>query len=210
MIGEDEGEEEVGRRDGGVDVVGRVRGEGEDRGEEDVGRLAGGARPEREGGGAEAGAAGGAHRGDEGVPRLRGQLPPRRPPPQHRPPPRCPPGLFPFPPSIFLYSDMRTRDRNRARVSSPSSSSSFLFPVELCGPIDRSHSVALISQADGCVFLAMEFCAGGNLADYIRQHGAICEQVSRNFMRQLGGAPPQPGSENQTPSPCFFDLNEFI
>ncbi|CAA6660518.1 unnamed protein product [Spirodela intermedia] len=43
-----------------------------------------------------------------------------------------------------------------------------------------------VVRADGCMFLATEFCAGGNLADYIRQHGAICEQVSRKFMRQLG------------------------
>ncbi|MQL96982.1 hypothetical protein Taro_029662 [Colocasia esculenta] len=41
-------------------------------------------------------------------------------------------------------------------------------------------------QADGCIFLVLEFCAGGDLANYIRWHGMIPEHVVRKFMRQLG------------------------
>ncbi|XP_047319133.1 serine/threonine-protein kinase ATG1t [Impatiens glandulifera] len=43
-----------------------------------------------------------------------------------------------------------------------------------------------VFKADGCVFLVLEFCAGGNLASYIKLHGRVDEQLARNFMRQLG------------------------
>ncbi|XP_060674992.1 serine/threonine-protein kinase ATG1t [Ziziphus jujuba] len=39
-----------------------------------------------------------------------------------------------------------------------------------------------------CVFLVLEFCAGGNLASYINQHGRVQEQIVRRFMQQLGAA----------------------
>ncbi|KAI8031921.1 Serine/threonine-protein kinase ATG1t [Camellia lanceoleosa] len=43
-----------------------------------------------------------------------------------------------------------------------------------------------VFQAEGCVFLVLEFCAGGDLASYIRLHGSVQEQVARKFMQQLG------------------------
>ncbi|THG04649.1 hypothetical protein TEA_004778 [Camellia sinensis var. sinensis] len=43
-----------------------------------------------------------------------------------------------------------------------------------------------VFQAEGCVFLVLEFCAGGDLASYIRLHGRVQEQVARKFMQQLG------------------------
>ncbi|XP_061353414.1 serine/threonine-protein kinase ATG1t-like [Gastrolobium bilobum] len=41
-------------------------------------------------------------------------------------------------------------------------------------------------QADQCVYLVMEFCAGGNLASYIRCHGRVQQQTAKKFMQQLG------------------------
>ncbi|ONI01894.1 hypothetical protein PRUPE_6G165600 [Prunus persica] len=41
-------------------------------------------------------------------------------------------------------------------------------------------------QNEGCIFLVLEFCNGGNLAAYIRQHGRVQEQIARKFMQQLG------------------------
>ncbi|XP_027330175.1 serine/threonine-protein kinase ATG1t isoform X1 [Abrus precatorius] len=41
-------------------------------------------------------------------------------------------------------------------------------------------------QDDGCVYLVLEFCAGGNLASYIRSHGRVQQQTARKFMQQLG------------------------
>ncbi|KAH7510933.1 hypothetical protein FEM48_ZijujUnG0064100 [Ziziphus jujuba var. spinosa] len=39
-----------------------------------------------------------------------------------------------------------------------------------------------------CIFLVLEFCAGGNLASYINQHGRVQEQIVGRFMQQLGAA----------------------
>ncbi|KAK2391113.1 serine/threonine-protein kinase ATG1t [Trifolium repens] len=41
-------------------------------------------------------------------------------------------------------------------------------------------------QGDGCVYLVLEFCAGGNLASYIRCHGRVQQLTARFFMQQLG------------------------
>ncbi|XP_059432683.1 serine/threonine-protein kinase ATG1t-like isoform X2 [Corylus avellana] len=43
-------------------------------------------------------------------------------------------------------------------------------------------------QAEGSIFLVLEFCAGGNLASFIRLHGRVQEQIARGFMQQLGAA----------------------
>ncbi|KAJ4843920.1 hypothetical protein Tsubulata_045280, partial [Turnera subulata] len=43
-----------------------------------------------------------------------------------------------------------------------------------------------ILQAGSCIFLVMEYCPGGNLASYIRQHGRVQEKMARSFMQQLG------------------------
>ncbi|XP_022774864.1 serine/threonine-protein kinase ATG1t isoform X2 [Durio zibethinus] len=44
----------------------------------------------------------------------------------------------------------------------------------------------LVLQSESCLFLVLEFCAGGNLASYIRHHGRVQEQLARRFMQQLG------------------------
>ncbi|KAL9459413.1 hypothetical protein AB3S75_002753 [Citrus x aurantiifolia] len=41
-------------------------------------------------------------------------------------------------------------------------------------------------QAENCIFLVVEFCAGGNLSSYIRLHGRVPEQTARKFLQQLG------------------------
>ncbi|XVF14964.1 hypothetical protein REPUB_Repub09cG0106700 [Reevesia pubescens] len=41
-------------------------------------------------------------------------------------------------------------------------------------------------QYESCLFLVLEFCAGGNLASYIQHHGRVQEQIARSFMKQLG------------------------
>ncbi|KAK8687844.1 hypothetical protein V6N13_086639 [Hibiscus sabdariffa] len=43
-----------------------------------------------------------------------------------------------------------------------------------------------VLQSESCLFLVLEFCAGGNLASYIRSHGRIQEELARRFMQQLG------------------------
>ena len=41
-------------------------------------------------------------------------------------------------------------------------------------------------QAKGRLYLVMEFCGGGDLAGYIRQHKKTSEAVARAFIQQLG------------------------
>ncbi|KAK8710946.1 hypothetical protein V6N13_146254 [Hibiscus sabdariffa] len=43
-----------------------------------------------------------------------------------------------------------------------------------------------VLQSESCLFMVLEFCAGGNLAAYIRSHGRIQEELARRFMQQLG------------------------
>ncbi|RXH94335.1 hypothetical protein DVH24_024019 [Malus domestica] len=52
------------------------------------------------------------------------------------------------------------------------------------------HEVELMSllQDEGCVFMVLEFCDGGNLAAYIRRHGRVEEHIAKRFMQQLGAA----------------------
>nr|DAD22571.1 TPA_asm: hypothetical protein HUJ06_024034 [Nelumbo nucifera] len=45
-----------------------------------------------------------------------------------------------------------------------------------------------IIQAEGYIFLVLEFCSGGNLASYIQHHGRVQEPVARRFTQQLGAA----------------------
>ncbi|KAK2968041.1 hypothetical protein RJ640_003775 [Escallonia rubra] len=46
--------------------------------------------------------------------------------------------------------------------------------------------MTFLSSAEGCVFLVLEFCAGGNLASYIKHHGRVQECMAKRFMSQLG------------------------
>ncbi|CAK7355056.1 unnamed protein product [Dovyalis caffra] len=43
-----------------------------------------------------------------------------------------------------------------------------------------------VFEDERCMFLVLEFCAGGNLSSYIRQHGRVQEKIARRFMQQLG------------------------
>eukprot|EP00268_Persea_americana_P028940 TRINITY_DN2803_c0_g1_i4.p1 TRINITY_DN2803_c0_g1~~TRINITY_DN2803_c0_g1_i4.p1 ORF type:complete len:213 (+),score=37.08 TRINITY_DN2803_c0_g1_i4:59-697(+) len=43
-----------------------------------------------------------------------------------------------------------------------------------------------VIELEDCIFLVLEFCAGGSLASYIRQHGRVREQIAKKFTQQLG------------------------
>eukprot|EP00245_Coleochaete_scutata_P018607 TRINITY_DN9779_c0_g1_i1.p1 TRINITY_DN9779_c0_g1~~TRINITY_DN9779_c0_g1_i1.p1 ORF type:complete len:715 (+),score=145.64 TRINITY_DN9779_c0_g1_i1:73-2217(+) len=45
--------------------------------------------------------------------------------------------------------------------------------------------IDLVRQPDR-LFVILEFCAGGDLSDFIKKHGKVAESVARHFMRQLG------------------------
>jgi serine/threonine-protein kinase ULK/ATG1 len=41
-------------------------------------------------------------------------------------------------------------------------------------------------QTEDRIYLVLEYCDGGDLADYIHRHGKVSETVARHFMKQLG------------------------
>ncbi|KAF9610397.1 hypothetical protein IFM89_022308 [Coptis chinensis] len=43
-----------------------------------------------------------------------------------------------------------------------------------------------VIETEGSIFLVLEFCAGGNLASYIQQHGRVQEEIAKIFTLQLG------------------------
>lgn len=43
-----------------------------------------------------------------------------------------------------------------------------------------------VIQVDGCVFLVLEFCEGGDLSAFVRRNGRLLEPVVRKFMMQIG------------------------
>ena len=49
----------------------------------------------------------------------------------------------------------------------------------------KISAVPSLLQAKGSLFLVMEFCSGGDMADYIRTHRRIPEATARDFIQQL-------------------------
>ncbi|XP_031400114.1 serine/threonine-protein kinase ATG1t isoform X4 [Punica granatum] len=60
--------------------------------------------------------------------------------------------------------------------------------ISFLSSVNHPNIVRLLDvlQADGCIYLVMEFCAGGSLAAYIKVHGRVQETIARRFMQQLG------------------------
>ncbi|KAI3441038.1 Protein kinase domain-containing protein [Psidium guajava] len=56
--------------------------------------------------------------------------------------------------------------------------------------VDHPNIIRLhrVFQANGCIYMVLEFCAGGDLASYVRLHGPVQEETARRFMQQLGAA----------------------
>jgi serine/threonine protein kinase len=63
-------------------------------------------------------------------------------------------------------------------------------------------------QAKSRLYLVMEYCGGGDLAGYIRQHKKTTEAVARSFIQQLGAGMKEMWLNNfvHVHSPQFFIL----
>ncbi|XP_028766074.1 serine/threonine-protein kinase ATG1t [Neltuma alba] len=68
--------------------------------------------------------------------------------------------------------------------------SSFDCEINLLSSVNHPNIIRLLDvfQEDGCIYLVLEFCAGGNLASYIERHGRVQQQIARKFMQHLGSA----------------------
>ncbi|TKY73863.1 CBL-interacting serine/threonine-protein kinase 23 [Spatholobus suberectus] len=60
--------------------------------------------------------------------------------------------------------------------------------INFLSSVNHPNIVRLLHlfQDDGCAYLVLEFCVGGNLASYIQSHGRVQQQTARKFMQQLG------------------------
>ena len=52
-------------------------------------------------------------------------------------------------------------------------------------PFLSSHAMLPILQTHSKLFLVMEYCAGGDLSQFLRQNKAVSEATARSLLRQL-------------------------
>src|SRR3954467_6697426 len=66
----------------------------------------------------------------------------------------------------------------------------FLTEAKAAAKLSHPHIARLydFGEKDGVLFYAMEFCAGGDLADYVKKNGAISPEQLLDVAKQLGDA----------------------
>jgi serine/threonine protein kinase/class 3 adenylate cyclase len=66
----------------------------------------------------------------------------------------------------------------------------FLTEARAAAKLSHPHIARLydFGEKDGVLFYAMEYCAGGDLADYVKKHGALTSPQLLDVASQLGGA----------------------
>ncbi|CAH8368538.1 unnamed protein product [Eruca vesicaria subsp. sativa] len=73
------------------------------------------------------------------------------------------------------------------KLLSPKVRDSLLKEISILRTIDHPNIIRLhesIETGDR-IFLVLEYCSGGDLAEYINLHGKVSEPVAKHFMRQL-------------------------
>ncbi|XP_009335255.2 serine/threonine-protein kinase ATG1a isoform X2 [Pyrus x bretschneideri] len=70
---------------------------------------------------------------------------------------------------------------------SPKVSDNVLKEISILSTINHPNIMRLFEaiETEDRIYLVLEYCDGGDLADYIRRHGKVSETVARHFMRQL-------------------------
>ena len=66
----------------------------------------------------------------------------------------------------------------------------FLTEAKAAAKLSHPHIARLydFGEKDGVLFYAMEFCAGGDLADYVKKHGALSPAQLLDVAKQIGDA----------------------
>lgn len=74
------------------------------------------------------------------------------------------------------------------KLNTPTLVNSFNCEVNFLSSVNHPNIVRLfrIFKAEESIFLVLEYCAGGDLASYIRLYGRVQEHVAKKFMKQLG------------------------
>ncbi|GLT34244.1 hypothetical protein SLA2020_087690 [Shorea laevis] len=73
------------------------------------------------------------------------------------------------------------------KLLNPKSSENLLKEISILSTINHPNIIRLFEaiQTEEKIYLVLEYCEGGDLADYIRKHGKVSMPVARHFMRQL-------------------------
>ncbi|CAH8353421.1 unnamed protein product [Eruca vesicaria subsp. sativa] len=71
---------------------------------------------------------------------------------------------------------------------SPKVRDNLLKEISILSTIDHPNIIRFYEaiETGDRIFLVLEYCSGGDLADYINVHGKVSEAVAKHFMRQLG------------------------
>ena len=66
----------------------------------------------------------------------------------------------------------------------------FLTEARAAAKLSHPHIARLydFGEKDGVLFYAMEYCAGGDLSDYVKKHGALAPAQLLDVALQIGGA----------------------
>ncbi|WCJ22524.1 Serine/threonine-protein kinase ATG1a [Euphorbia peplus] len=73
------------------------------------------------------------------------------------------------------------------RLLTPKISDNLLKEISILSTINHPNIIRLFDsiQTEDKIFLVLEYCDGGDLADYINRRGKVSEDVARHFMRQI-------------------------
>src|SRR4029077_8643368 len=76
------------------------------------------------------------------------------------------------------------------RVADPAVRQRFLIEARAVAKLSHPHIARLydFGEADGVLHYAMEYCAGGSLADYVAKHGPVGVRQVIEVAQQITGA----------------------
>lgn len=74
------------------------------------------------------------------------------------------------------------------KLNTPTLLNSSNCEIQFLSSVNHPNIIRLfdVFKVEDSIFLVLEFCAGGDLASYIRLHGRIQDPVAKNLMKQLG------------------------
>lgn len=83
-------------------------------------------------------------------------------------------------------SEVAVKVIERSRLNR-TSMQNLITEIEVMKDLGHPHIVKLLDFEwdDSCIYLVMEFCAGGDLSNFIRSKKTLSEAVARKFLRQL-------------------------
>ncbi|XP_062154872.1 serine/threonine-protein kinase ATG1a isoform X3 [Alnus glutinosa] len=82
--------------------------------------------------------------------------------------------------------EVAVKEINRKQLN-PKVSENLLKEISILSTINNPNIIRLFEaiETEDRIYLVLEYCDGGDLADYIHRHSKVSETVARHFMKQL-------------------------